>query len=63
MLGDEFVMPAFVNPEVPTEGKTFPTYITNQPMEDVSEKLATTLCLSLSPNCDCGAFILTNEND
>ena len=49
-------MPAFVNPDVPTEWKTFQRYITNQPKEDLNEQLKElsanpmlhTMCPSLS---------------
>ena len=39
VLGDEFVMPAFVNPDVPVKRKTFRKCITNQPKEGTSEQL------------------------
>ena len=39
VLGDQFVMPAFVNPDVPIEWKTFQKYITSQPKEGMSEQL------------------------
>jgi hypothetical protein len=56
VLGDEFVMPAFVRPDLPTEWKTFRRYITNQPKEGLSEQLKElstnsmlqTMCPSLS---------------
>ena len=35
VVGDEFVMPAFVSSDLPTECKTFRRYITNQPKEDM----------------------------
>ena len=38
VLGDKFAMPAFINPDVPTEWKAFRKYITNQPNEDMSEQ-------------------------
>ena len=39
VLGEKFAMPAFVNPDVTTEWKTFRRYITNQPKEDLNEQL------------------------
>ena len=56
VVGDEFLMPAFVSSDLPTKWKTFRRYITNQPKEDMNEllkELSTnsmleTMCLSLS---------------
>ena len=41
VLGKKFVMPAFVNPDLPTEWKTFQRYIhvVNQPKENLDEQL------------------------
>ena len=56
VVGDEFVMPAFVNSDLPTEWKTYRRYIANQPKEDMNEQLKElstnsmleTMCLNLS---------------
>ena len=39
VLGQKFVMPALVNPDILTEWKTFQRYITNQPKEDLNGQL------------------------
>ena len=39
VVGDEFVMPAFVDSDLPTECKTYQRYIANQPKEDMNEQL------------------------
>ena len=53
VLGEKYVMPAFVKPDLPIEWKTFRRYITNQPKEDLNEELSAnpmlhTMCRSLS---------------
>ena len=39
IVGDEYVKPAFVYSDLPTEWKTFRRYITNQPKEDINKQL------------------------
>ena len=39
IVGDEYVRPAFVSSDLPTEWKTFRRYITNQPKEDMNKQL------------------------
>ena len=39
IVGDEYVRPAFVYSDLPTEWKTFRRYITSQPKEDMNKQL------------------------